>query len=382
MSPQPVLDGQPTYVPLEADEAEDRANTLSGHMQGLESWTDLKPALERSLRYIRSRPADTVCVDQPGLRLTWAQLGESVTELLGMLEALDEDIDLVAERFQWFKLAPRTLLTGYYEPWLDASLTQDEKYAYPMYGVPDDLQTSRLGAFHPRWKGESLVYRMGENGIEPYYDRTAIDRDGALAGRGHEIAWGADRVDVFFLQIEGSGRLAFPDGSAKHILYAGKNGRQYVSIGRLLIDQGYIPKEAMSMQRIRSFLEEHPEKIEEILYANPSYVFFRLADEGPYGSFGNILTPRVSVAVDRTMIPLGSVLALKTSLLATDGTTEPFMSLVLAHDTGGAIKGTRMDLFCGSGEDAAYVAGHLQADSEVFMLVSKKVLSATSEAKN
>lgn len=131
------------------------------------------------------------------------------------------------------------------------------------------------------------------------------------------------------------------------------------------------------MQRIRSFLEENPDIAQEILFSNPSYVFFRLSDEGPYGSIGSILTPRVSVAVDRKTIPLGSVVALKTALMDYDtGDSEPFFSLMLAQDTGGAIKDTRMDLFCGSGEGAEYLAGHLQEKSEVFMLVSNRVLDA------
>jgi len=378
----PEVDDTPTYVPLDMNEAEGLAAHLSTRLQGLQSWAELKPGLEKNLRYIRSRQQGAVCVSQKGLRLTWGQLNESVSELLGMIDELDANPRLAAERFEWLRLAPGTLLTGYYEPWLAASLTQDEKHKFPLYGVPDDLKTTSLSGFHPRWKGQSLVYRVGENGIEPYHDRAALDGERVLDGKGQEVAWAADLVDVFFLQVEGSGRLSFPDGSTKHILYAGKNGRQYVSIGRLLIDKGYVPKEEMSMQRIRTFLNENPDKINEILYANPSYVFFRLADEGPYGSFGGILTPRVSVAVDRSMIPLGSVVALKTSLLTPDGGSDSFMSLVLAQDTGGAIKGTRMDLFCGSGDEAEVLAGHLQADSEVFMLVSRKVLASASENEN
>jgi membrane-bound lytic murein transglycosylase A len=133
----------------------------------------------------------------------------------------------------------------------------------------------------------------------------------------------------------------------------------------------------MSMQRIRQFLNERPDVAKDILFRNPSYVFFRLADEGPFGSINAILTPRVSVAVDRRMIPLGSVVALKTSLMDYDtGQSAPFFSLVLAQDTGGAIKGTRMDLFCGAGEEAESLAGHLQEGAEVYMLLSKRVIAS------
>lgn len=373
--PVPV-EVEPTYVPLGDGEADSLAARLSPRTRENGSWSGLAPVLEQNLRYIRNRPQDAVCVNRPGLVLTWGMLGDSVEELLSLLPELDRDPRLAAERFTWLKLAPGTLLTGYYEPWLKASLTPDETYRYPLYGVPDDLKTLNLGAFHPRWKGQTLTYRVGEEGVEPYPDREAIDGRGELDGRGLEIAWAADPVDVFFLQIQGSGRLDLPDGSFRHILYGGKNGRQYRSLGKLLIERGCIPREEMSMQRIRAYLNANPDVAEALFYENPSYVFFRLADDGPYGSMGSILTPGVSVAVDRRVIPLGSVVALKTALMDYEsGRAEPFLSLMAAQDTGGAIKGTRMDLFCGAGPEAELLAGHLQEDSEVFMLVSKAVLA-------
>ncbi len=379
----PPVDNTPSYQPVDSREAEGLAAHLSTRLQGLQSWTAMRPALEDSLGYILKRPQNAVCVNRPGLVLTWAQLGDSVAELLAMLPQLDHDPRLVAKRFQWLKVAPGTLLTGYYEPWLEASMTPDEQFKYPLYGVPDDLKMTSLNKFHYRWKGQSLVYRMGENGIEPYYDREDIDGKGALAGKGNEIAWAKDPVDVFFLQIQGSGRLELPDGSVKHILYGGKNGHKYVSLGKLLIQRGHIPREEMSMQRIRTFLNANPDTARNLMFENPSYVFFRLSDDGPYGSISSILTPRVSVAVDRSMIPLGSVVALKTALMDYEkGEADSFMSLVLAQDTGGAIKGTRMDLFCGSGEEAEALAGHLQEESEVFMLVSKRVMASIEVVGN
>lgn len=376
-SPKPdIKNEKPHFYSLSEVKAEGLSAHLSTKLQGLQSWTELRPGLEDSLKYILRRPQDAVCVNRPGLTLTWKELGDSVAELMAMLPEFDRDPRLVAERFQWLKVAPRTLLTGYYEPWLEASLERQGGYHYPLYGKPDDLEMMSLSKFHPRWKGQTLVYRMEDGKAVPYFDREAIDSEDALKGQGHEIAWAKDPVDVFFLQIQGSGRLVLPDGSVKHILYGGKNGRQYVSLGKLLINRGHVPKEEMSMQRIRQFLAANPYTAQELMNENPSYVFFKLSDEGPFGSIGSILTPRVSVAVDRTMIPLGSVVALKTALENYDtGETQQFMSLVLAQDTGGAIKGTRMDLFCGSGEEAEYLAGHLQAESEVFMLVSKRIMS-------
>lgn len=373
----PTVDGKPAYYPLADRKARGLSAHLSTRFQGLSSWNEMGPGLSDSLSYIRKRPQDAVAVNKPGLTLTWGQLGDSVEELVALLPELDRDPRLVAERFQWLQLGPRTLLTGYYEPWLKASLEKKGRYIYPLYGVPDDLMSASLGRFHKRWKGQTLMYRMTENGIEPYFDREAIDGNGALSGKGHEIAWAKDSVDVFFLQIQGSGRLDLDNGTSKHILYGSKNGHKYVSLGRLLIERGHVPREEMSMQRIREFLAANPYTAQELMFENPSYVFFKLSDVGPYGAMNSILTPKVSVAVDRRTIPLGSVLALKTALMDYEkGESEEFLSLVLAQDTGGAIQGTRMDFFCGSGEEAELLAGHLQAESEVFMLVSKRVLAA------
>lgn len=374
------VDRTPRYEPVAAQEAKHLAGHLSTQLQGGHSWRALRAPLEDSLGYILKRPQDAVCVKRAGLVLTWGQLGSSVAELIALLPQLDKNPQLVGERFQWLKLAPETLLTGYYEPWLEASMVPTPEYKYPLYSVPKDLKTTNLNQFHYRWKGQSLVYRVQDGQVKPYWDREAIDGKGVLAGQGQEIAWAKDPVDVFFLQIQGSGRLQLPDGSVKHILYGGKNGHKYVSLGKLLINRGHIPAEEMSMQRIRKFLNAHPDTARKLMFENPSYVFFKLSDEGPYGSISSILMPKVSVAVDRTMIPLGSVLALKTALMDYDsGSAEPFLSLVLAQDTGGAIKGTRMDLFCGSGEEAELLAGHLQEDSEVFMLVSKRVLGPLAQ---
>ncbi|GAB7023990.1 murein transglycosylase A [Salidesulfovibrio brasiliensis] len=347
--------------------------SLMPHRQGLASFEGLRPALERSLAYVKARPAGNAAAHSAGLLLTWSQLRATLEDLLAALPELDADPGLLEERFVWFRLDPGTLLTGYYEPLIRASKTRSAEYFYPLYGVPDDMKTLELGRFHPRWKGQRLLYRMEDGKAVPYFDREAIDGEGALAGQGLEIAWLADPVDAFFLHIQGSGRLVYPDGSMEHVLYAGKNGHQYRSLGRILIDDGRVPKDEMSMKRIRRFLAEHPEERDAYLYQNPSYVFFRLHDEGPYGSIGRTLTPFVSMAVDPKTIPLGALLALDTGLPDGDG-TEPFTGVMLAQDTGGAIKGTRCDLFCGFGHKAKYLAGHLQHDASVYLLVSRRVL--------
>ncbi|WP_419788217.1 murein transglycosylase A [Pseudodesulfovibrio sp.] len=377
----PAADQPPFYRILKEGNARNIARKLSPDSQGIHSWTEYRSALEDNLGYILRKRSNSVCVRRPGLTLTWGQLGDSVAELMAILPRLDEQPGLLAERFSWLKVSPETLLTGYYEPWLDASLTPDATYRYPLYGVPDDLRVVDLGKFHSRWKGERLVYRMDGKKIEPYPDRRAIDGHEAISGKGYEIAWAKDPVDVFFLQIQGSGRLVLPDGTSRHILYNGRNGRRYVSLGRVLIKKGLVPRDEMSMQRIRKFLSANPEEARQLMFENPSYVFFRLSDKGPFGAINVMLKPWVSVAVDPSMIPLGGACVLSTSLGDVDtGKPKSFRSLVLAQDTGGAIQGTRMDLFCGSSPEAEKLAGHLQEPSDVYLLVSRQTMASVKKS--
>ncbi|MDK2955082.1 MAG: rane-bound lytic murein transglycosylase [Desulfovibrionales bacterium] len=347
------------------------ARRLDPASQGLCSWTDLEDPLLRSLSFAEKKPDGALAVDTRTLKITWGRVQKSLRLMLSLLHDLDADPGLLAQKFQWLRIRPQTLMTGYYEPSLNASLTPDPAYPYPLYGPPPDLRKVDLGAFHHRWKGQTLIYRMTDNGIEPYPDRDAIDYKGALDGEGAEIAWAQDPVDVFFLQIQGSGRLALPDGSVRHILYADKNGRPYVSIGRVLIERGLLPAEGMSMQAIRQFIGDHPDMAGEILRQNPSYVFFRLADSGPIGASGEILAPKVSLAVDRSFIPMSGLLAMHAEIPSTEGPRE-LQGIGLAQDTGGAIQGNHVDLFCGSGEEAAHTAGGLKTDATLHLLLARE----------
>lgn len=345
---------------------------LNPSSQGVESFAALAPALEKSLAYVSKRPAEGLAVSVKGLRLTWGQLRITLEDLVARLPLIDQDRSVLGRDFVWYAFKPNTLITGYYEPLIEASRDKDPAYPYPLYRVPDDMLRADLGRFHPRWKGQKLYYRMTENGIKPYYDREDIDFKGALANKGLELAWAKNLVDVFFLHIQGSGRLNFKDGTVKHILYAGKNGRQYVSLGRVLINKGYMTKDQVSMQSIRSFLESRPDIMHELLAENPSYVFFRLADQGPFGAMGCSLTPMVSIAVDRRYVPFGAVMAMTAGL---PGTLDGFAGLVTAQDTGGAIKKDHIDLFCGSGPKAEYLAGHMDDRGKLRLLVSKRALN-------
>ena len=207
-----------------------------------------------------------------------------------------------------------------------------------------------------------------------------------LRGKGLELAWLSDPVDAFFLQVQGSGRLRFEDGKEMPVRFAGSNGKPYLSIGRYLADQGEIPTGQVSMQSIRQWLREHPELRDDLLRRNQRYIFFRKGPEtssgsitsGPVGSMGSPLSSMVSLAVDRTTFPLGSVLAFDVNIPDPSSpveegpvSTTPLFGIGLAQDTGEAIKGRRVDLFCGKGARAAYIAGHLNGPGEIWMLLAK-----------
>jgi len=341
--------------------------------QGLNTWQDLKPGIQRSLNFVRRKDGQEVALKRPELTLTWQDLQETLELLLKLLPSLDQKPGLINKFFEFYELKPDILLTGYYEPWLEGSLKPSPEYPYPIYKLPSDLKVADLGEFHPRWKGQRLVYRLSDDGqIKPYYSRKEIDGQGALAGKGLEIAWVKDKIGLFFLHIQGSGRLVLPDGQVRHVLYAGKNGRRYVSLGRVLIDKGYMTLEDVSMESIKVFLKNHPESMDKFLFENPSYVFFRLAENGPLGSMGQTLTPWVSVASDPDLAPLGSVLFLDAELPEATGKTGKLAGIVLAQDRGGAINGNHFDLFCGSGRQAEYVAGHLKHKAKIFLMVRKR----------
>lgn len=331
----------------------------------------LEQAIDHSLAYVRLRPPAEKPFAQDVPNCTWSRLAASLEHLRSMLPRIGHEPKLLTQEFSWHEVRPKPLLTGYYEPEMEASFTPDPDFPVPIYGIPGSLRTAELGSFHPRWKGQGLVYREESGKIMPFFTREEIDVHGALNPTETPLAWTRDPVDVFFLQVQGSGRLRLPDGTVRHILYAGKNGHEYVSLGKVMIDRGLIPREEMSMQRMRSYFREHPSEIRELLNTNPSYVFFRLGEDGPLGAMGRTLTPMVSVATDSAFLPLGSILAIDVVLPEQGGAGERAVILGLAQDRGGAIKGSRLDLFCGAGERAEFLAGHLQERGRVFLLLKK-----------
>jgi membrane-bound lytic murein transglycosylase A len=250
--------------------------------------------------------------------------------------------------------------TGYYEPEIAGSRTAAPGYAVPIYAKPADLlDTNPL-------TGEKGRGRIDETGAYVlYHDRAAIE-DGTLAGRGLEIAWAADPVDLFFLQIQGSGRLRLPDGQVMRIGYAGQNGREYLAIGRIMKERGLLGDQPVSMQSITTWLRANPEAGRAIMRENKSYVFFQpLVGAGPLGALGVPVTPRATVAADPGFVPLGAPVFLTMDRSEANG-------LWIAQDTGGAIKGpNRFDTFWGAGADAARIAGGMQGRGKALILLPK-----------
>jgi len=268
---------------------------------------------------------------------------------------------------RWFESVQvgdgKAFATGYYEPEIHGSRVRRSGYDTPIYGVPGDLVEADLGLFSTDLKGKRIRGRVDGTKFVPYYDRTAIE-EGALAGRGLEIAWAADPVEIFFLQVQGSGRLLQPDGSVMRIGYAGQNGRDYTGIGKLMRDRGLLAPGQASMQGIMAWLRANPEQGRAIMRENKSFVFFReLTGPGPLGAMGLPVVGQASAAVDVKFVPLGAPVFL--SMDRTDAT-----GLWIAQDTGGAIKGAnRFDTFWGAGDDARAIAGGMSARGTAFLLL-------------
>lgn len=270
------------------------------------------------------------------------------------------------------------LVTGFYEPEMVASSVRTAAFTVPLLSRPADLieidDGNRPAGFDPSF----AFGRRTDGGIVEYYDRGEIMR-GALAGQGLEIAWLADPVDAFFIHVQGAARLDMTDGRRLRLTYAAKTGHRFTAIGRLLADMGEIPLPAVTMQSIRAWLRSHPDRVDELLSRNRSYIFFREApvDDpalGPVAAAKVPLTPGRSIAVDRLLHTFGTPFFIDApTLTAFDG--KPFRRLMIAQDTGSAITGpARGDLFAGSGDAAGEVAGVVRHPADFFVLLPRPLL--------
>ena len=260
------------------------------------------------------------------------------------------------------------LITGYYEPVLQGSRQRVAPYLHPLYATPEDLLTIDLGSLYPELRNLRLRGRVEGRRVVPYAARSEIER-GTAALRGKELLWVDDAVEAFFLQIQGSGRVRLPDGSTTRVGYADQNGHPYRPIGRWLAEQGELARDQVSMQSIKQWASANPARLPELLSQNPSYVFFRElpdSDAGPIGAQGVPLTSERSLAIDPRSTPLGTPVFLSTTR---PDNGQPLNRLMMAQDTGGAIRGAvRADLFWGSGPQAGELAGRMRQQGRLWLL--------------
>ena len=346
----------------------------------------LERAIEKSLQYY-SRAAGDGPRRMDDALVTVRELRETLIALREILRRDEPDSVKQVRIRETFDVYQSTgldgkntvLFTGYFEPIMNGSLKKTEKHRYPIYRAPDDAVVVNLGRFGERYQYEQLVGRVKNGELVPYYSRNEIEELGSLAGRDLEIAWVDDRIGLFFLHTQGSGKIRLPDGRLLQIGYALKNGRPWQSLARYLRDTGRISPAEISYRSIKRYLHEHPQDLAEILGHNESFVFFREVTEGPVGSLGEILTPGRSIATDAAVFPRGALAFMRARKpnLDREGNVEswvPFSRFVVSQDAGGVIKGAgRVDLFCGSGEEAEMLAGSLTERGELYFLVKKRV---------
>ena len=344
----------------------------------------LEHSIQKSLSYLNKLPADRKFIFGTDQYNTEHMI-QSLEFFLAYIQknpSRDELKKFIKSNYVVYKSIGRdgrgqVLYTGYYEPNLKGSLNPSELNKYPIYARPADLITIDLSKFSEKFKGQRIIARIKDKTVVPYHDRKEIESDGALEGKAEPIAWVNDPVDIFFLQIQGSGKVYLDNGEVIGVHYHTTNGRPYRSIGKLLIDENKITREEMSMQKIREYLREHPEEIEPVLNHNPSYVFFEIEPDGPLGNINVKLTPGRSVALDRHIFPKAALtfIATQKPIIDSSGKIQEwteFSRFVLNQDTGGAIRGPgRADIFWGNGPYAEIAAGHLKHTGRLYFLILK-----------
>jgi membrane-bound lytic murein transglycosylase A len=373
----PVPTPTPVPAPAPAPPAPVPDNALlAGVHAGPAIETVALPGAARAFgAFLKSCPALLRRADGSGLTqpADWSAACQTADAIAPAANADDAAAaDFFRRYFELAQIGPGSaFVTGYYEPEIAAARARMPGYEVPIYAKPPDLVDADAAAIAAGAPRRGRI----ENGlVVPYYERAEIE-DGALAGRGLEIAWAADPVALFFLEIQGSGRLRLPDGSVMRIGYAGQNGRDYVGIGKLMRDRGLLEPGHTTMQDIVAWLRAHPDEGKALMRENKSYVFFKeLTGPGPLGALGTPVTPRATVAADARFVPLGAPILLDLDRAEANG-------LWVAQDTGGAIKGAnRFDTFWGAGDEAAAIAGGMTGRGRAWLLLPKGVLARIDAA--
>jgi membrane-bound lytic murein transglycosylase A len=371
-TPPPIVAAPPPAPPA----AVPNNAVLAGVRAGPPIETVALPNAARAFgAFLKTCPALLRRSDGSGLTQAedWRQACETADAIAIAASADDAAAtDFFRRYFELAQVGPGTaFVTGYYEPEIAGSRTHVPGYDVPIYAKPADLVEADAAAVAA---GAPRRGRLENGVVVPYYERAEIE-DGALASRGLEIGWAADPIALFFLEIQGSGRLRLPDGSVMRIGYAGQNGRDYVGIGKLMKDRGLLEPGHTTMQDIVAWLRAHPDEGKTVMRENKSYVFFKeLTGPGPLGALNAPVTPRATVAADAKFTPLGAPVLLELDRAEANG-------LWVAQDTGGAIKGAnRFDTFWGAGDEAAAVAGGMLGRGRAWLLLPRGVTARLDAA--
>jgi len=351
----------------------------------------LQTALERSLAHLaqKNSAANSAVSSQGAMGNLFSppKVLRSLTIFREVLSRASDEADLdrrVREAFTFWEVtsgggARPIVLTGYYEPIVEGQLEPGGEYLYPIYGRPEELIKKKARDNSGEWPSKNRIGGQERGQAAPYYSRKEIDCQGVLRGKGYELAWLKDPWERYVLHVQGSGQVRLPDGRTFRVGFAASNGRPYRSIGRYLVEQGFLNEQELSLSRVQEFLRQHPERRDEIFSINERYIFFRFipGKEGPIGSLGFPVTPGRSVATDPTVFPPGALayLIAREPVFDEAGRLKARKTLrrfVLNQDTGAAMKGPeRVDFFCGSGEAAGKVAGAMREEGKIYFLHAK-----------
>ncbi|CAK8725074.1 peptidoglycan lytic exotransglycosylase [Candidatus Electrothrix aarhusensis] len=354
-----------------------------------QEFMSLKQAVKQSLGYYQGLPAQHT-FNYAGITYTAREMEASTQLFLSIIAKYDGEQSVaeiqreIQRNFLFFESRNAdgaAFFTGYYEPLLQGSLKSTKEFPTPLYGIPDDLITVNLKLFSEDFKGKKIIGRLKENRLVPYDSREDIMYRSSLQDRVAPLVYVQNDIELFFLQIQGSGIVQLRDNTFKRVNYSAQNGHSYRAIGALLKDE--IPPKEMSLQSLKKYLYAHPEKVREVLTYNPSYTFFREVEEGPLGNIEVPLTQGRSLAMDHNLIPRGGLAFIETSYPPMNDAEQrkprPLKRFAVVQDTGGAIRGHgRADIFWGHGEEAELVAGHMKEQGRIFLLVAKKEVLGAS----
>lgn len=343
------------------------------------NYKDMEQAINQSLRYYKRLP-DTAIFDFGDMQYSVREMENSHKLFLEIIKTYTgkERTEKISRMFHLFESKNekgQAFFTGYYEPLLDGNVEYSENFPIPLYEKPADMLKAYLEDFKENLKNEWIIGKVKGDRFIPYDDRDEIVYQNSLNQRAQPLVYVKNHIELFFLQIQGSGIIRLRDGQLKRYNYAAQNGHSYRAIGKLLKDE--IPPEEMSLQSIKTYLYNNPQKIRETLNYNPSYTFFREVDEGPLGYINVPLTPKRSIAMDWRLIPKGCLGFISTTspVMENDQVVgwSPIKRFVLVQDTGGAIRGHgRADIFWGFGDEAELKAGHMKQEGKIFILVARK----------